>query len=176
MEKSEKFLSLKTTKGSFRLLCLFLILVFVFSWLANMIITKNHSIEVTDVVLDVRGGDLHMELYRPSNADSTMSYPCVLMTHGGSESLAADSMMAWELARRGFVVLNISAYGAGLSDQPNILEDGTTGMNGGSYNRGATMGVWDAYQYALSLEFVDPTRISAWAHSTGRHLFTKLVS
>ena len=61
MEKSEKFLSLKTTKGSFRLLCLFLILVFVFSWLANMIITKNHSIEVTDVVLDVRGGDLHME-------------------------------------------------------------------------------------------------------------------
>ncbi|MCI7453895.1 MAG: hypothetical protein MSA93_01120 [Spirochaetales bacterium] len=176
MEKSEKFLSLKTTKGSFRLLCLFLILVFVFSWLANMIITKNHSIEVTDVVLDVRGGDLHMELYRPSNADSTMSYPCVLMTHGGSESLAADSMMAWELARRGFVVLNISAYGAGLSDQPNILEDGTTGMNGGSYNRGATMGVWDAYQYALSLEFVDPTRISAWAHSTGRHLFTKMVS
>lgn len=176
MEKKEKFFTFGTSKGCFRLLCLFLVLIVLFSLAAQLITTRNHKIEISDIVLDVRGGDLHMELYRPANADSTMAYPCVLLTHGGSESLAADSMMAWELARRGFVVLNISAYGAGLSDQPNILEDGTTGMNGGRYNRGATMGMWDAYQYALSLEFVDSTRIAAWAHSTGRHLFTKMVS
>ncbi len=175
MEK-KKFFSFKTTEGSLRFLALFIGLIFVFSLLSQVIMTKGYKIDVSDVVINVRGADLHMEMYAPSNADNNSNLPCVLLTHGGSEPLSADSMMAWELARRGFVVLNISAYGAGLSDQPQICEDGTTGMGDSEWNRGATMGMWDAYQYALSMDIVDPTRICAWAHSTGRHLFTKVVT
>ena len=175
MEK-EKFFSLKTTKGSLRFLALFVALIIVFSLLAQVLMTRGYKINVSDVILNVRGGDLHIELYYPADADNNSNLPCILLTHGGSEPLAADSMMAWEMARRGFVVLNISAYGAGLSDQPQIVEDGTTGMDGARWNRGATMGMWDAYQYALSMAIVDPTRICCWAHSTGRHLFTKVVT
>ncbi len=175
MEK-KRFFSFKTTEGSLRFLVLFVVLIAVFSLLAQVIMTKGYKINVSDVVINVRGADLHMELYAPADADNNSNLPCILLTHGGSEPLSADSMMAWEMARRGFVVLNISAYGAGLSDQPQIVEDGTTGMDGKRWNRGATMGMWDAYQYALSMDIVDPTRICAWAHSTGRHLFTKMVS
>lgn len=174
--QKKRFFSFKTKEGSLRLLALFVALIIVFSLLAQVITTQGYKINISDVVINVRGADLHMEMYAPADADNNSSLPCILLTHGGSESLSADSMMASEMARRGFVVLNISAYGAGLSDQPQIVEDGTTGLDGARWNRGATMGMWDAYQYALSLDIVDPTRICAWAHSTGRHLFTKMVS
>lgn len=169
----EKKFTLKTTEGSCRLLALFLALIVLFSFVAQVISTNCYKINISDVVIDVRGADLHFELYKPANVSSNDSLPCMIITHGGSESLAACSLMAWELARRGFVVMNVDAYGAGLSDQPKVLEDGTSESN---YNRGATMGMYDAYQYALSMEYVDPHRIGAWAHSTGRHLFTKMVS
>lgn len=173
MNKKESLFA--TREGSFKLMVIFFVLIIAFSLIAQVISTRGYKIAITDVILDVRGGDLHMELYRPANADSTYNLPCVLLTHGGSESLAADSMMAWELARRGFVVLNISAYGAGMSDQPNIMEDGTTGLNGARYWRGATMGVWDALQYAQSLAYVNPERIGVWGHSTGMFLWGSCV-
>ncbi len=171
--KREKIFSWKTKDGCFHFFALFAALILVFGLATQIVVTRGYKINVSDIVIDVRGADLHFELYKPVDVDSSDSLPCMIITHGGSESLAADSMMAWELARRGFVVMNVSAYGAGLSDQPAILEDGVGENN---YNRGATMGMYDAYQYALSLSYVDPTRIGSWAHSTGRHLFTKMVS
>ncbi len=172
MEKTKRF-TMTTREGSLRLLAVFTALIVLFSLAAQLISTSAYKTVVSDIVIDVRGADLHFELYRPATARDGDNLPCMIITHGGSESLAADSMMAWELARRGFVVMNVSAYGAGLSDQPYILEDGTSEER---YNRGATMGMYDAYQYALSLTYVDHTRIGSWAHSTGRHLFTKMVS
>lgn len=171
--KKSRFFTLKTMEGSRRLLGLFLLLVLAFSLMGQIISTKGYQISVSDVTIEVRGADLHFELYKPASVDSEDKLPCMIITHGGSESLAACSMMAWELARRGFVVMNVDAYGAGLSDQPTILEDGTREEN---YNRGATMGMYDAYQYALGISYVDPERIGAWAHSTGRHLFTSMVA
>lgn len=171
--KKDSFFTFRTFEGSRRLLGLFLLLIMIFSIAAQAISTRGYKISVSDVVIEVRGADLHFELYKPANVSSADKLPCMIITHGGSESLAACSMMAWELARRGFVVMNVDAYGAGLSDQPAILEDGTSENN---YNRGATMGMYDAYQYAKTITYVDPERIGSWAHSTGRHLFTKMVS
>lgn len=171
--KKGSFFTFRTLDGSRRLLGLFILLILIFSIAAQAISTKGYKISVSDVTIEVRGADLHFELYKPANVSSADKLPCMIITHGGSESLAACSMMAWELARRGFVVMNVDAYGAGLSDQPAILEDGTTEDN---YNRGATMGMYDAYQYAKTITYVDSERIGAWAHSTGRHLFTKMVA
>lgn len=172
MEKKKRF-TLSTQKGSWRLFALFLALVLLFSLFAQAVFTRGYKISVSDVTIEVRGADLHFELYKPANVSSADKLPCMIITHGGSESLAACSIMAWELARRGFVVMNVDAYGAGLSDQPAILEDGTSEED---YNRGATMGMYDAYEYARALTYVDSERIGAWAHSTGRHLFTKMVT
>ncbi|MFA6845234.1 MAG: hypothetical protein WCR02_05865 [Sphaerochaetaceae bacterium] len=170
---SEKKFSLKTMSGSWHYLLLFIALIVVFALLSQVLITDGYKINITNATIDVRGADLNFEIYKPANVSSADKLPCIILTHGGSEALSADTMMAWQLALRGFVVINVSAYGAGLSDQPAILEDGTTGE---MYNRGATMGMYDVYEYAKSMAYVDPTRIGAWAHSTGRHLFTKMVS
>ena len=105
----KRFFTFTTTSGSLRLLALFVALIIVFSLLAQVITTSCYKINISDVVLNVRGADLHMEVYYPVNADNNSNLPCILLTHGGSEPLSADSMMAWEMARRGFVVLNISA-------------------------------------------------------------------
>ncbi len=159
--------SLKTTEGSLRLLALFVALIVLFSVFAQILTTNGYKVEVSDIVINVRGADLHFEMYAPANADNNSNYPCMIMTHGGSEPLSADSLMAWEFARRGFVVLNVSAYGAGMSDQANITEDGYTEEN---FWRGGAMGIGDVYNYALSMDIVDPTRICAWGHSTGMFL------
>ena len=163
----EKLFSFKTTKGALRLLALFVALIVVFSVLAQVITTRGYKVEVSDIMINVRGADLHFEMYAPAGADNNSNYPCIIMTHGGSEPLSADSLMAWEFARRGFVVLNVSAYGAGMSDQANITEDGYTESN---FWRGGAMGIGDVYNYALSMDIVDPTRIVAWGHSTGMFL------
>ena len=163
----ERLFSFKTTKGALRFLALFVALIIVFSVLAQAITTGGFKVAVSDIVINVRGADLHFEMYAPVNADNNSNYPCIIMTHGGSEPLSADSMMAWEFARRGFVVLNVSAYGAGMSDQANITEDGYTENN---FWRGGAMGIGDVYNYALSMDIVDPTRICAWGHSTGMFL------
>jgi hypothetical protein len=167
MTKSEKFFSFKTTSGALRLLVLFVVLIVLFSVVAQLLTTNGYKIEVSDIVINVRGADLHFEMYAPSNADNNSNYPCIILTHGGSEPLSADSLMAWEFARRGFVVLNVSAYGAGMSDQANITEDGYTENN---FWRGGAMGIGDVYNYALGMDIVDPTRICAWGHSTGMFL------
>ncbi|MCF0262706.1 MAG: hypothetical protein HUK23_07330, partial [Sphaerochaetaceae bacterium] len=167
MEKGKKIFTFSTKEGALRLLGLFLACVVLFSLFAQLIITRGYKIEISDIVINVRGADLHFEQYFPANADNNSSYPCIIMTHGGSEPLAADSLMAWEFARRGFIVLNVSAYGAGMSDQANITEDGYTEAN---FWRGGAMGIGDVYEYALSLDIVDPERICAWGHSTGMFL------
>lgn len=163
----EKLFSFKTTKGALRLLALFVALIVLFSVLAQVITTRGYKVEVSDIMINVRGADLHFEMYAPADADNNSNYPCIIMTHGGSEPLSADSLMAWEFARRGFVVLNVSAYGAGMSDQANITEDGYTESN---FWRGGAMGIGDVYNYALGMDIVDPTRIVAWGHSTGMFL------
>lgn len=167
MKKGEKVFTFKTAEGSLRLLALFVALIVLLSFAAQALITGGYKVQISDIVINVRGADLHFEMYAPTGADNNSNYPCIIMTHGGSEPLSADSLMAWEFARRGFVVLNVSAYGAGMSDQANITEDGYTENN---FWRGGAMGIGDVYNYALNMDIVDPTRICAWGHSTGMFL------
>ena len=90
----EKAFSLKTSKGALHLLLLFVGLIVLFSFLAQIVMTKGYTIEISDIVINVRGADLHFEMYAPANADNNSNYPCIIMTHGGSEPLSADSLMA----------------------------------------------------------------------------------
>lgn len=160
----EKKFTLKTVEGSWRVLAVFLALILLFSILACALITRGYKIGVSDVNLDVRGADLSMELYKPVEVDSSYKLPCVVIVHGGSENLSATSLVSWEFAKRGFVVIAVSMYGAGLSGQPAISEEGRTPEN---YDRVGTQGVYDALQYARSLAYVDKERIGLWGHSAG---------
>lgn len=161
--KTKKF-TLKTVEGSWRCLALFLVIVLLCSAVSQLIITQGYKIQVSTVTYEVRGAELNFELYKPADASSANKLPCIILSHGGSESLAANSLNAWELAKRGFVVLNVSMYSCGLSGQPAINDGGTTEEN---YFRGGTQGMYDALQYARSIAYVDSSRIAMWGHSAG---------
>lgn len=165
-------LSLKTRKGSVRLTLLFAALILAFGLLAQIVTTRGFKIDSTDVNIDVRGVDLSLKLYKPANADAGDRLPCIILAHGGSENLSACTLVAWEFARRGFVVLNVNAYGAGTSGQPAISDDGRTAEN---YGRDGTNGYYDALQYARTLSYVDKGRISFWGHSAGYLLVSKAI-
>ena len=93
---------------------MFVSLIVIFSFASEALTTAGYKVQISDIVINVRGSDLHFEMYAPTEADINSSYPCIIMPHGGSEPLSADSLMAWEFARRRFVVLNLSAYGDSL--------------------------------------------------------------
>jgi len=160
----EKKFTFKTVPGSWRMLAVFVALILLFSFFANLIISQGYKISVSNITYEVRGAELSMELYKPTDVDSTDSLPCMIIAHGGSESLPATSLICWEFAKRGFVVLAVNAYSAALSGQPAINDDGTCEEN---YFRGGTQGMYDALQYARSISYVDDTRIGMWGHSAG---------
>lgn len=170
--ETKKF-TLKTVEGSWRMLAIFVALMLLFSFLANLISSQGYKINVSEITIEVRGGDLSMELYKPSEVDSTQKLPCMIIGHGGSENLSATSMLAWEFAKRGFVVLAVSAYSSALSDQPAINDDGTKEEN---YFRGGTQGYYDALQYARSISYVDQTRIGMWGHSAGYYCISSALA
>jgi predicted secreted protein len=161
--KKGKF-NLLTPENAWRVLGVFLILTLVFSAIAGLIITRGNKIVVKSITLDVRGAALTFEQYEPRNVDSEDSLPAIILFHGGSESLAATNMVAWELAKRGFVVLNASMYGCGNSEQPAITEDGFREEN---YFRGGSQGMYDIFEYCKNVSFIDNSRIGVWAHSAG---------
>ena len=156
--------SLKNSKGAWLILGISVALVLIFSAVAGLFITQNNRVMVKKITLDTRGASLSIEQYEPRNVSSDDSLPCVILFHGGSESLSASSMVAWELAKRGFVVLNTSMYGCGLSEQPAVTEDGFREEN---YFRGGSQGMYDAVKYARNIAHVDNERIGVWAHSAG---------
>ena len=156
--------NLLTPGNAWRVLGVFIVLTLIFAACAGLIITRGNKIIVKTITLDVRGAALNFEQYEPRNVDSEDKLPAIILFHGGSESLAACNMVAWELAKRGFVVLNASMYGCGLSEQPAITEDGYREEN---YFRGGSQGMYDIFEYCRNVKFIDNTRIGMWAHSAG---------
>ncbi|MDO4493805.1 MAG: hypothetical protein Q4C53_07980 [Clostridia bacterium] len=161
---NEKKLTFKTKAGSRRLLALFLALTLILAGIAGYVQSDKNRIMKKNVSLDVRGGILSIEQYEPRGINADSKVPAIILFHGGSESLGATSMVAWELARRGFVVLNTSMYSAGLSEQVGITEDGTREEN---YFRGGTQGMYDALQYVRNMPMVNQEKVGLWAHSAG---------
>ena len=87
-----KKLTLSTSEGRWRLLALFAALIILFSACGNAVITGGYKFNCKTVTLDVQGASLSIEQYEPRNISSDSSIPCVILFHGGSESLSATGM------------------------------------------------------------------------------------
>ena len=162
---AEKKFTFRTREGCWRLFILLMAFVLLFAFISQLIVTQGFRVTVTEVNLELRGGTLNMEVYRPTHIEKGTQLPCMILAHGGSECLGTPVIHAWEYAKRGFVVLNVNMYGAGLSDMPEYMEDGADETN---YSRNSgTHGLWDALQYARAIDYVDNTRIGIWGHSQG---------
>ena len=180
MEKGERKLSFKTKSGCHRLLAIFIALILVSSFFACLIQTDFGTVKVEHITIDARGAELTAELYYPAGTTGHDSLPAVIVNHGGGCIYGAIKNLAEELARRGFVVINVNAYGSGLSAQPDY-DDVDQGINGfySSVNitdgvkselpAATPMGMTDALDFLRTLEFVDSTRIGIVGHSMGAY-------
>lgn len=160
-----KKLTLKTKEGCLKLTAIFIVVLMLSALIARAFQNDFGKIKVEQVTFDSRGAAINAELYYPVGTNDTDSLPGIVVTHGGGCALGVTKGIAAELARRGFVVLNVSAYGTGLSDQPDYDESGQ-GKDGFDMLK-ATNGVYDSVCFLKTLRFVDKTRIGVVGHSMG---------
>ena len=164
VEKDRK-LTCKTKEGCKRLIAVFLAIILLSSFLAHLLSTDGGTVKITRVKIDTRGAVMDADLYYPAGTDSHDKIPGVVVAHGGGVAKGVTQGLAEEFARRGYAVLNISAYGAGMSEQPNYDD----------FEQGVDMfviwisacGMLDAVRYMRTVEFVDSTRIGIVGHSLG---------
>ena len=114
---------LQTRAGCKKLIAVFICLILVFSFAGGMLQSSGGKVSISTVRFDARGAVQDADLYMPVGTNSHSSLPCVILSHGGGCTKDTMTGYASELARRGFVVLNVSSYGSGLSEQPMFDED-----------------------------------------------------
>lgn len=175
-----KALTLKTKQGCNRLLAIFIAIILISSFFAQLVQTDGGTVKVESITIDARGAELNAELYYPVGTIGDDKMPAVIVNHGGGCIYGTMKNLAEEIARRGFVVLNVSAYGSGMSAQPDY-DDAGQGINGfyqslravegqQSFLPTATpMGLHDAINFVRSLEMVDTERIGMVGHSMGAY-------
>ncbi len=163
--QKKSYFTLDTRQGSVRLFVLFLALLLVCGLGARLISSAGTSVKISRVTLDARGGTIDADLYYPAGTSDSDQLPAVLVGHGGGVGNGVVKGFAEELARRGFVVLNVNAYGMGLSENPPSDE---AGIGVEVYQRvGTPHGMLDAVEFVRTLKFVDQTRIGMVGHSLG---------
>lgn len=165
-EKVEKKFTLQTKQGCRRLFALSIVLILLFSFVSCIFSTNGFTVKIEHVTTDARGATLNGELYYPAATSDKDNLPAVIVAHGGGCAYGVVRGLAEELARRGFVVFNVSAYGSGLSEQP-VYDESGEGINGVSGRGTAAHGLKDSIDFVRSLKFVDPTRIGITGHSAG---------
>ena len=178
--KKGKFFGFGTKQGCVRLALLCAAIIFISSFFAQLIQTDFGEIKIEKITIDARGAELTGELYYPAGTTSHDSLPAVITNHGGGCTYGTMKNTAEEIARRGFVVFNVSAYGSGMSAQPDY-DDAEQGLPGFYSSVNVTdgvkselpaatpMGMTDALDFVRSLEFVDSTRIGMVGHSMGAY-------
>lgn len=164
MDNNGRF-SLRTKAGCCRVLAICLAVILVCGLFAHVLSTNMGKVKITRIKYDTRGASVDADLYYPIGTDSHDKLPAVVVAHGGGVAKGVTQGMAEEYARRGYVVLNVSAYGAGTSEQPNY-DDFEMGVDQFVIWFSAC-GVLDAVEYVRTLEFVDQTRIGVVGHSLG---------
>ena len=160
-----KKLTLKTKEGCWRLLIIFLALIVLFSCAARLVSSDAGKIKVSRVTFDSRGATVTADLFYPAGTTDEDKLPAVLVGHGAGVTRGIMKGIAEEIARRGYVVLNVDAYGYGMSEMP-VNDD--SGQNKDNFDSKLTPGgMLDALNFVRTLEFVDQTRIGMAGHSAG---------
>ncbi|MCK7495456.1 MAG: alpha/beta fold hydrolase [Comamonadaceae bacterium] len=110
-------------------------------------------------MIETEYGTLTGSLFRPASASSATPAPAVVTSHGYLNNREMQDCNWIELARRGYVVFAMDAYGHGdssvvsdaFADVPNVMSGGMI----------------DAVEYLYALPFVDIDAIGVTGHSMG---------
>jgi pimeloyl-ACP methyl ester carboxylesterase len=119
-------------------------------------------IEVTNVIYENYNRiPVRAKLLKPVEATERNTMPGVVHIHGYQNNRETGDAYCIELARRGFVVLNIDAIGRGNSGLPNDPKDPTFDK---------TYGGLTSLKVLRSLPFVDPESVGMLGHSLGAEM------
>jgi dienelactone hydrolase len=144
--------------------CLFVLVASV--WLASFVQRDFGEVEVTNVEYEnFNGIQVRAKLLKPVSASSTRPMPGIVYIHGYQNNRETSDAYCIELARRGFVVLNIDAIGRGNSGVPNDPEDP---------DFDETYGGRTSLEYLRSLAYVDASRTGMMGHSLGAEMAYKI--
>lgn len=160
-----KFFALNTKAGCRRFMAILFVIVLISSCCAQLISSNAGKIKIESIQIDPRGAELSGDLYYPAGTTDEDSYPAVIFAPGAGVVKEQMRGFAEEMARRGYVVLNLNPYGSGLSETP-VYNENDMGVS--EYDIFATpLGVLDAVNYLRTVEFVDASRIGLSGHSQG---------
>ncbi|WP_455436198.1 alpha/beta hydrolase [Hungatella hathewayi] len=160
-----KNLTTKNLKGCKTQIALTIVIILISSFFANLVSTEFGRIKNETITIDMRGASLGGIMYYPAGTSSSDKLPTVVIVHGANSNKLAVRNWAEEIARRGYVAVDMDAYGNGLSEQPPADENGG-GIENYS-NLKTPAGIIDMLNYLRSVSFVDSTRLALVGHSLG---------
>jgi hypothetical protein len=129
---------------------------------ASLVQRDFGRVEVTNVIYENYNGiPIRAKLLKPVDATEKNPMPGVVHIHGYQNNRETGDAYCIELARRGFVVLNIDAIGRGNSGLPNDPKDA---------NFDKTYGGLASLKVLRSLPFVDPESVGMLGHSLGAEM------
>jgi pimeloyl-ACP methyl ester carboxylesterase len=128
-------------------------------WLVQ---TDFGKVEVANVTYkNFNGIPIRAKLLRPIHATPSTPAPGIVYIHGYQNNRETGDAYSIELARRGFVVLNIDAIGRGNSGEPNHPRDP-------DFDR--TYGGRTSVEHLRSLSFVRADSVGILGHSLGAEM------
>ncbi len=129
---------------------------------ASLVQKDFGRVEVTNVIYENSNGiPVRAKLLRPVDATEENPMPGVVHIHGYQNNRETGDAYCIELARRGFVVLNIDAIGRGNSGLPNDPKNP-------KFDK--TYGGLTSLKVLRSLPFVDPESVGMLGHSLGAEM------
>jgi dienelactone hydrolase len=130
--------------------------------LASLIQRDWGRVEVTNVIYqNYNGIPIRAKLLRPVGATKDNPMPGIVHIHGYQNNRETGDAYCIELARRGFVVLNIDAIGRGNSGMPNHPD-------APDFDR--TYGGLTSLKCLRSLPFVNPDSVGLVGHNLGAEM------
>lgn len=130
--------------------------------LASLVQQDYGQIAVYNVTYENYNGiPIRAKLFKPVTASDENPAPGVVYVHGYQNNRETSDPYCLELARRGFVALNIDALGRGNSGNPGNLSDPDFDHSFGSVR---------SINYLRSLSFVDESSIGVMGHSLGAEM------
>ncbi len=161
MDTAELFDAERSRRVSFVLVASLVVLVSAVV-VASLVQRDWGRIRVTNVRYDnFNGIPIRAKLLRPENAAPDRPLPGLVYIHGYQNNRETSDAYCIELARRGFVVLNMDAIGRGNSGIPN---------DPAAPDFDVTYGARTSLEYLRRLPYVDAERTGMMGHSLGAEM------
>jgi dienelactone hydrolase len=143
-------------------LALFLLILLAAEVLASQVQQDFGRVEVSNLTYqNFNGIPVRTKLLKPKGLSASNPGPGVVYIHGYQNNRETSDAYVIEMARRGFVVLEIDAIGRGNSGTPGDLNDPDFDPSYGGLT---------SFEYLKSLPYVDPQSVGLMGHSLGAEM------